>query len=239
MANKIIISCAITGSIHTPTMSEALPITPIRCDPSGRCRQGKARRYRICDARDPKDGRPSPDANVFMEFLPRIKQGCDAVVNITDRRGGDHDGQAAHFGGTAASPEMCSLNMGSMNFALYPMARRYKTWKYDWEEGSSAQFRRLHLPQHLSRHREDLEAARRRPRRQVRARMLRHRPPVQPRPLHRSRAVQAAGVFAADLRHSWRHRRRSRQSAVHETRPPTVCLVINIIGRYSPAAATR
>jgi uncharacterized protein (DUF849 family) len=81
-------------------------------------------------ARDPKDGRPSPDPKVFQQFLPRIKQSCDAVINITT--GGSvtmtlEDRLAA---AETFSPEMCSLNMGSMNFALYPMAKRYKNWKY-------------------------------------------------------------------------------------------------------------
>src|ERR1700704_4083554 len=85
-------------------------------------------------ARDPKDGRPSPDPEVFRQFLPRLKQACEGVINITT--GGSvimtvEDRIAA---ATMFSPEMCLLNMGSMNFALYPMAARYKTWKHDWEE---------------------------------------------------------------------------------------------------------
>ena len=91
--------------------------------------------------------RPIP--KVFRQFVPRIKQACDAVINITT--GGSvtmtlEDRLAA---ATDLSPEMCSLNMGSMNFALYPMARRYKTWKYDWELPYLLQLRPEHLPQHL------------------------------------------------------------------------------------------
>src|ERR1700688_2614019 len=80
---KIIISCAITGSIHTPTMSDALPITPdqIATQAIDAAKAGAA--ILPLHARDPKDGRPTPDANVFMQFLPRIKQAPDAVVNIT------------------------------------------------------------------------------------------------------------------------------------------------------------
>ena len=85
-------------------------------------------------ARDPKDGRPSPDPNVFMQFLPRIKQATDAVVNITTGGAVTMTVDERISAAKQLSPEMCSLNMGSMNFALYPMARRYKTWKYDWEE---------------------------------------------------------------------------------------------------------
>src|SRR5579884_4376602 len=83
MANKIIISCAITGSIHTPTMSDALPITPdqIATQAIDAAKAGAAILH--LHARDPKDGRPSSEASVFMQFLPRIKQATDAVVNIT------------------------------------------------------------------------------------------------------------------------------------------------------------
>jgi uncharacterized protein (DUF849 family) len=133
--NKVIISCAITGSIHTPTMSDALPITPdqIAEQAIGAAEAGAAILH--LHARDPRDGKPTPDPKMFMQFLPRIKQSTDAVINITT-------GGSVHMtiddrlaGPLQASPEMCSLNMGSMNFALYPMADRYKKWKYDWEEG--------------------------------------------------------------------------------------------------------
>src|SRR6201994_428584 len=83
MANKIIISCAITGSIHTPTKSDPLPITPdqIAEQAIDAAKAGAAILH--LHARDPKDGRPSPDPAVFQQFLPRIKQSCDAVINIT------------------------------------------------------------------------------------------------------------------------------------------------------------
>jgi 3,5-dioxohexanoate:acetyl-CoA acetone transferase len=132
--NKIVISCAITGSIHTPTMSDALPVTPdqIAEQAIGAAEAGAAILH--LHARDPKDGRPSPDPNVFMQFLPRIKQNCDAVVNITTGGAVTMTVEQRIAAATQLSPEMCSLNMGSMNFALFPMAARYKTWKYDWEE---------------------------------------------------------------------------------------------------------
>jgi uncharacterized protein (DUF849 family) len=126
MASKVIISCAITGSIHTPTMSEALPITPDQIATQAIDAAAAGAAILHLHARDPKDGRPSPDPKIFMQFLPRIKQSCEAVVNITIEQ--------RIAAARELSPEMCSLNMGSMNFALYPMARRYKTWKYDWEE---------------------------------------------------------------------------------------------------------
>ena len=84
-------------------------------------------------ARDPKDGRPTPDPAVFMQFLPRIKQACDAVVNITTGGGHGMTLEERLAAPVRASPEMCSLNMGSMNFGLYPMLARYKEFKHDWE----------------------------------------------------------------------------------------------------------
>jgi uncharacterized protein (DUF849 family) len=135
MTSKIIISCAITGSIHTPTMSEALPYTPdqIATQAIGAAKAGAAILH--LHARNPNDGRPSPDPSVFMQFLPRIKQAADAVVNITTGGAATMTVEQRIAAAKQLSPEMSSLNMGSMNFALYPMARRYKNWKFDWEEG--------------------------------------------------------------------------------------------------------
>jgi uncharacterized protein (DUF849 family) len=134
LKNKVIISCAVTGSIHTPTMSDALPVTPdqIATQSIEAAEAGAAILH--LHARDPKDGRPTADPAVFQQFLPRIKQSCEAVVNITTGGGlgmtvEDRIAAAAKF-----SPEMTSLNMGSMNFSLAPLADRYKNWKHDWEE---------------------------------------------------------------------------------------------------------
>ena len=77
---------------------------------------------------------PSPDPAVFMEFLPRIKQATDAVINITTGGGMGMTLEQRLAGALAARPEMCSLNMGSMNFGIFPLADRYKQWKFDWEE---------------------------------------------------------------------------------------------------------
>ncbi|MFG1204453.1 3-keto-5-aminohexanoate cleavage protein [Xanthobacter aminoxidans] len=132
--NKVIITCAITGGIHTPTMSPALPFTPedIAAQSIAAAEAGAAILH--LHARDPRDGRPTPDPKVFMQFLPVIKQATDAVLNITT--GGSlnmsvEDRLAAPL---VARPEMCSLNMGSMNFGIYPLADRYKDWRFDWEE---------------------------------------------------------------------------------------------------------
>jgi len=133
LANKVVITCAITGSIHTPTMSDALPITPddIATQAIDAAAAGAAILH--LHARDPKDGRPSPDPKVFRQFVPRIKQACDAVINITT--GGSvtmtlEDRLAA---ATDLSPEMCSLNMGSMNFGLFHLTAKQKEWKHAWE----------------------------------------------------------------------------------------------------------
>jgi uncharacterized protein (DUF849 family) len=133
-SNKVIITCAITGSIHTPTMSDALPITPDQIARQAIDAGHAGAAILHLHARDPKDGKPSPDPAVFMQFLPRIKQSCDSIINITTGGSVTMTLEDRIAAATKLSPEMCSLNMGSMNFALYPMAARYKSWKYDWEE---------------------------------------------------------------------------------------------------------
>jgi uncharacterized protein (DUF849 family) len=131
---KVIVSCAITGSIHTPTMSDALPLTPadIAAQAIGAAEAGAAIIH--LHARDPNNGRPSGDPALFNQFLPRIKQATDAVVNITTGGNFMMTIEERIAAAAAFSPEMCSLNMGSMNFALHPMADKYKSWKFDWEE---------------------------------------------------------------------------------------------------------
>jgi uncharacterized protein (DUF849 family) len=132
-SGKVIITCAVTGSIHTPTMSPYLPLTPdeVAEQAIGAAEAGAAILH--LHARDAKDGRPTPDPAVFMQFLPRIKQGCDAVVNITTGGGLGMTLDERLAAPKRASPEMCSLNMGSMNFGLYPLLDRYKEFKYEWE----------------------------------------------------------------------------------------------------------
>jgi uncharacterized protein (DUF849 family) len=132
--NQVIITCAITGSIHTPTMSDALPVTPTQIADQAIAAAEAGAAILHLHARNPQDGRPTPDPAVFMQFLPRIKQSCDAVINITTGGSVTMTVEERLAAPLQMSPEMCSLNMGSMNFALYPMAARYKTWKYDWEE---------------------------------------------------------------------------------------------------------
>ncbi|HEY3897410.1 MAG TPA: 3-keto-5-aminohexanoate cleavage protein [Chthoniobacter sp.] len=132
-SRKVIICCAVTGAIHTPTMSPHLPITPDQIATSAiEAAQAGASILHL-HARDPQTGCPTADPAVFRQFLPRIKDACDAVINITT--GGGMNMTVEQRIATAASlkPEMCSLNMGSMNFGLYPAAAKFSSWKHDWE----------------------------------------------------------------------------------------------------------
>ncbi len=131
---KTIITCAITGAIHTPTMSDALPYTAddIAAEAIAAAEAGASILH--LHARRPDDGGVSINPDHFAAFLPRIKQATGAVINLST--GGsltntieDRIAPALRF-----SPEMCSLNMGSMNFSFHPLAKRYDTWKFDWEK---------------------------------------------------------------------------------------------------------
>jgi uncharacterized protein (DUF849 family) len=139
---KIVITCAVTGSVHTPSMSPHLPITPDEIAHAAIEAAEAGATVLHLHARDPKDGRPSPAVEHYMAFLPRIKQSTDAVVNITTGGGAGMSLEERLAGPIAASPEMTSLNMGSMNFGIYPMLDRPRTWKHEWEkthlEGSRA-----------------------------------------------------------------------------------------------------
>ena len=130
---KVIITCAVTGAIHTPSMSPHLPITPqeIADAAVGAAEAGAAIVH--LHARDPQNGKPDQRPEAFEPFLKVIKQRSNCVVNITT--GGaptmlvqERVGPAAHF-----AQEVASLNMGSMNFGLYPMLNRFKEFKHDWE----------------------------------------------------------------------------------------------------------
>ncbi|MCS4505836.1 3-keto-5-aminohexanoate cleavage protein [Arhodomonas aquaeolei] len=133
MTRKVIITCAVTGSVHTPTMSEYLPITPeqIAEQAIGAAEAGAAVLH--LHARNPEDGRPTPDPGVFMRFLPRIRAATDAVVNISTGGGMPMTVHERMQAALRAQPEMASLNMGTMNFGLYPALSRYDHWRYDWE----------------------------------------------------------------------------------------------------------
>lgn len=133
MARKVIITCAVTGSIHTPTMSPYLPVTPAEIARESIAAAEAGAAIIHLHARDPGNGQPSASTAHFMEFLPAIKAGCDAVLNIST--GGSSlmsfDERLAPSRGV--SPEMCSLNMGSMNFGIFPLQEYYHDWRHDWE----------------------------------------------------------------------------------------------------------
>jgi uncharacterized protein (DUF849 family) len=131
--NRVIITCAVTGAIHTPSMSPYLPVTPeeIADAAVGAAEAGAAIVH--LHARNPQDGRPDQSPAAFATFLPQIKQRTGAVVNLTT--GGGPGMLVAERVKPAAvyKPEVASLNMGSMNFGLFPMLNRFKEFKHDWE----------------------------------------------------------------------------------------------------------
>ncbi|MEY8097343.1 3-keto-5-aminohexanoate cleavage protein [Falsihalocynthiibacter sp. S25ZX9] len=132
--SKIIITCAITGSIHTPSMSPYLPITADEITEHSMEAAEAGAAILHLHARDPEDGRPSAQPAHFRPFLTRLKQNCDAVLNITTGGNANMTLDERLAAPLAAEPEMCSLNMGSMNFALYPAAARITDWKFAWEK---------------------------------------------------------------------------------------------------------
>jgi uncharacterized protein (DUF849 family) len=134
ISRKVIITCAVTGSAHVPSMSEYLPITPadIKSQAIEAAEAGAAILH--LHARNPQDGRPTPSPEVFREFVPAIAKETDAVINITTGGGTRMTlGERLAYP-RLAKPEMCSLNMGSMNFSLHPVAAKISSWRYDWEK---------------------------------------------------------------------------------------------------------
>ncbi len=139
---KTIITCAVTGSIHTPTMSDTLPVT--HDDIARQAIEAAEAGASILHlhTRDPDDGRPSVDPDHYAPILSRVKQSTNAVVNLTTGGAPTMLIKERIQAATTFSPEMCSLNMGSLNFAFHSLAARYDSYKYDWEkeyiEGSEA-----------------------------------------------------------------------------------------------------
>jgi uncharacterized protein (DUF849 family) len=133
MAQSVIISCAITGSLHVPSMSPHLPITPdqIASESIAAAEAGAAIIH--LHARDPETGRPTASTDVFKAFLPQIKQATGAVVNISTGGAPGMTMDERLAASEWASPEMTSLNMGSINVGLFPAAAKIKEYKYDWE----------------------------------------------------------------------------------------------------------
>lgn len=131
--SKVIITCAPTGSIHTPSMSPHLPITPEEIASSAIAAAEAGAAILHLHARDPSDGRPSPAAEHFMAFLPRIKAATDAVINITTGGSATMSLDARLEGAKAARPELASLNMGPLIFDFSAAGARVTAWQHDWE----------------------------------------------------------------------------------------------------------
>lgn len=134
-SSKTIISCAITGAIHVPSQTPHLPLTPEEIAEQAIAAAEAGAAILHLHARDPETGAPTPNPDVFARFLPRIRAATDAVINITTGGGlgmtlEERSAAAARF-----SPELCSMNMGSMNFGIFPMARGISEFENEWEAG--------------------------------------------------------------------------------------------------------
>jgi uncharacterized protein (DUF849 family) len=132
--NKVIVTCALTGSVHTPTMSEYLPITPEEIAQQAIDAAAAGAAILHLHARNPEDGRPTPDPEIFQRFVPRIAEATDAVINITTGGSTQMSLQERLAYPLLAKPEMCSLNMGSMNFSIHQAAQKITTWRHPWEK---------------------------------------------------------------------------------------------------------
>ncbi len=133
MSKPVIITCAPTGGIHTPTMSEYLPVTPTEIAKASIDAAEAGAAIIHLHARNPDTGRPDPRPELFQDFLPRIKQSCNAVLNIATGGGLGMTREERLQAARSVSPEMASMNMGSMNFGIFPMLDKYSNWKHEWE----------------------------------------------------------------------------------------------------------
>ncbi|CDG55615.1 MULTISPECIES: 3-keto-5-aminohexanoate cleavage protein [Halomonadaceae] len=135
MANKrkVIITCAVTGAIHTPSMSPHLPVTPEEIAEAGIAAADAGASILHLHARDLDNGKPTQDPAVFERFLPRIKKATDAVINLTTGGSPHMTVEERMRPAMEFKPELASMNMGSMNFGLFPMLNRYEDLKHDWE----------------------------------------------------------------------------------------------------------
>ena len=133
-SDKVIITCAVTGSIHTPTMTPHLPITPdqIAAEAIAAAEAGAAMLH--LHARDPKTGKPDQNPALFQQFMPRIKQSTDAILNITTGGGLGMSLDDRLAPTKALKPEVCSMNMGSINFNISGAGARISDWQFDWEK---------------------------------------------------------------------------------------------------------
>ena len=130
----LIITCAVTGSIHTPTMTPHLPITPADIAQAGIEAAEAGAAVLHLHARNPRDGRPDADPALFVDILGRIRAGCTAITNVTTGGSARMTLDERLAGPRTVNPEMCSLNLGSMNFGLFGAATRYSDWQFGWEQ---------------------------------------------------------------------------------------------------------
>src|ERR1700733_1136839 len=212
-SNKVIITCAVTGAIHTPTLSAGLPYTPadIARQAIDAAQAGAAILH--LHAPNPQDGSPTGDPKVFAQFLPQIHAATDAVINLTTGGSPDMTPEQRLAAALCYQPEMCSLNMGSMNFAFHGIAAKISDWKFPWEkkyiEDSEAfifrnTFRDVACLPPDGRLRYAL-----------RARMLRHRSSLQSGIFSRQGSGQTSALDPERLRDSRGHRSRPRQCDLH------------------------
>ena len=132
-SRKVIITCAVTGAIHTPSMSPHLPVTPKEIADAAVAAAEAGAAIVHLHARDPVDGRPTQDPKYFLEFAPEIARRSDVVINFTTGGAPTMSVEERLQPALQLKPEVASLNMGSMNFGLYPMLARFKDFKFDWE----------------------------------------------------------------------------------------------------------
>lgn len=130
---KIMISCAVTGSVHTPTMSEYLPASPSQIIESAVEAAEAGAAILHLHAREEEDGRPSGDPALYREICTSLSQRSDAILNITTGGSSNMTIEERLAYPLAAKPELCSLNLGSMNFSIHPVAEKITAWRYDWE----------------------------------------------------------------------------------------------------------
>jgi uncharacterized protein (DUF849 family) len=134
VAHKVIISCALTGAIHTPTMSPYLPFTPEEIARQAIEAAAAGASILHLHARDPKTGEPSGDPALYLQIVDAVRAGTDAIINITTGGGWRMDLDQRLAPALSVKPELASFNMGSMNFSMHRLARRHSEWKYAWEE---------------------------------------------------------------------------------------------------------
>ena len=130
---KVIITCAVTGAIHTPSMSPHLPVTPEEIAEAGIAAAEAGASILHLHARDPDNGKPTQDPAMFERFLPRIKDACDAVINLTTGGSPHMTVEERMRPAMEFKPELASMNMGSINFGLFPMLDRYASLEHQWE----------------------------------------------------------------------------------------------------------